>query len=105
VQRLLNGDKKKDWKKLYSTDLSGQQVLDLEGVPPGECKEIWYESPLRKELLKLFPDFDAMREFAKERFLPSAFQRKLLKRIDATEEDYIDGSINFLQVTKRLSHL
>ncbi len=91
-----------DWKKYYAKDVLGEPILVLKDVPLKKAKLIWRQSPLRKEMLSQFPDFEAIRSFAENRLSPSPFRDYLLKNIDKISGDFQAGLIDANQAKERL---
>ncbi len=91
-----------DWKKYYAKDVLGEPILVLKNVPLKKAKLIWSQSPLRKEMLSQFPDFEAIRSFAENRLSPSPFRDYLLKGIDKISGDFQAGLIDADQAKERL---
>ena len=83
-----------DSEKYYETNVIGEQILVLNGLSEDKKREIWNISPLKREMMELFPKFSLMHNFVEERIIDDGdFKKNLLNKIDTTEEAYIGGSI------------
>ncbi len=91
-------------KKHYRKDAIGQTVLAFSGESYREKFDIWKRSPLHAEFMNLFPNFMAMKDFAKDRILDLAFEEKLSKKIDAIETEYFSGKISDMQAKEKLDN-
>ena len=89
--------------RYYSEDAAGDRVLDLNGVPEKEAREVWEKSPVRRELLEEFPRFEAMRDLIHQEIKAGPFRQKLLAVLDEVESDFLSGSIDSDTARKRLS--
>ena len=103
LERIHGKKTKMDDRQYYLEDVNGDYVLSLESVDEKDAKRIWRESPIYVEMIKVFPDFLRMKAFAREYIAPCEFREQLLKKLDEVEASYIGGSINFIQVKKRLA--
>lgn len=92
-------------KEYYATDVLGEPILVLKNVPLEKAKRIWRQSPLRQEMLALFPDFKAIHTFAENRLRPSPFREYLVQNIEKISEDFLAGLIDADQAKERLSSL
>jgi len=102
----VDGGTIKEWeKKYYQTDDIGEQVLDFSNTPIKTAKRVWDDSPLKKEMLSEFPDFESMKEYIKTRLLPSPFQKYLLKKLNDTESSYLSGSIDANEAKSKIIDL
>ncbi len=97
--------KAKEYARYYQKDALGEPVLDFRGVPVSKAKEVWSESPLRKEMLENFPQFELMKEYVTQRVVASPFQKYLLDKLDQVETDYFAGSIDSAEARRRLTEL
>ena len=97
--RLVEAD-----KKHYRQDAIGQTVLVFGGESYREKFDIWKRSPLHLQFMELFPNFMAMKDFAKDRILDSVFQEELAKKIDAIETEYFSGKISDMQAKEKLDN-
>ena len=88
----------------YGVDVVGEQTILLNGLSNSKKRELWNASPLKIEMLNFFPDFSLMREFVEGRMIDdSDFKKKLLEKIDKTEEEYIGGILTGQRAKATLS--
>ncbi len=88
----------------YGVDVIGEKTILLNGLSNSKKKELWNASPLKIEMMNLFPDFSLMREFVEERMVDdSDFKKKLLEKIAKTEEEYIAGILTRQRAKAALS--
>lgn len=85
---------KHQYDQYQSVDSIGQTILDLTQVDLKRQVDAWNASILKDEFLNYFPDFSAMKTFAKERIRGEKFQVKLIKNIDRVEGKYISGEVS-----------
>jgi len=96
---------KHQFEKYYTTDSIGQPILDLTDAPASIQVEAWNKSPLKKEMLSLYPDFSEMKRFVKERVRGEPITQKLLSHIGAIEEKFYAGKIDAEQAKRQLTKL
>jgi len=88
----------------YSENVVGEKTILLNGLQESKKKELWANSSLRTEMMEFFPDFSLMHEFVEERMVDdSSFKKKLLEKIDVTEEQYISGVLSGQRAKATLS--
>ena len=79
--------------KEHTVNMYGETTLVLTDVNEARKKEIWKESFLHQEMLKLFPNFTDMKKLVENRLVDDgAFKKALLEKIADTEDRYIGGS-------------
>lgn len=88
-----------------SVNSIGQDILDLNGVDISTQVSVWNESKLKKEFLKLFPDFTSMKVFAKERIKGESLIAKILEHINNVEKKFFDGTITAEAAKQELGFL
>ena len=86
-------------------DSVGRNVLNLLGADPKTQVAAWNESKVKEEFVSLFPDFDEMKKFAKERINGDALQAKLLKHIKFVEDGFFTGTMTTEQAKQELGTL
>ena len=101
----LEYQEKHKYDQYQSVDSIGQEILELTGADAVIQIAAWKESRLKQEFLELFPDFDDMKKFVKERIRGDALQAKLLKTIDDVEGKYFSGTMNAEQAKRALDFL
>ena len=97
--------KAKEYAKYYKSDVTGELILDFRGASLAKAREVWRESPIRKDILDNFPQFELMKEMIDQRIVDSAFRRYLLKKLDEVESAYFSGSIDSTKAGKILIDL
>ncbi len=111
IQREDDKFKNEEYKQQHkydqylSVDSIGQEILELSGANASTQIAAWQESRLKREFLELFPNFDAMKKFTKERTRGDALQAKLLKTINNVENKYFSGTMNAEQAKIELDLL
>ena len=104
---IISKDERKarEFAKYYKTDVAGERILDFHGATVEKAKEVWKESPIRREILENFPEFEIMREMISQKLAPSQFRDYLMKKFDEVESDYLSGIIDSEKAKKRLTDL
>jgi len=88
----------------YNINVVGDQTILLSGLSESKKRELWNSSNLKNEMMSFFPDFSLMHEFVAERIIDdSNFKKKLLDKIDSTEEEYIGGTLTGQRAKAALS--
>ena len=78
----------------YDINVLGEQTIVLSGLSKSKKREVWNRSTLKTEMMDFFPNFSLMSEFVEERMIDdSDFKKKLLEKIESTEEKYISGVV------------
>jgi hypothetical protein len=76
----------------YNTNVVGDETIVLTGLSESQKRELWNSSNLKREMMDFFPNFSLMSEFLEDRMIDdSSFKKKLLEKIETTEEAYIGG--------------
>jgi len=83
----------------------GQTTIDLSTVPESGQSKAWKESSLHSDFIDLFPDFSAMKDFTNDRVLGDPFQKKLMDKVTAVEDDFFSGKIEREAAIKALDDL
>ena len=96
---------KEQYVQYYKVDDIGQDIIDVTGIPVATQIKAWNESSLKEELLEIFPDFDTMKGFVKNRVRGEALQKKLLDKINEVEDKFFSGTINAEQAKRMLGQL
>jgi len=86
-------------------DSVGRKVLDVAGLSQQKQFEAWKKSGLSKECLELFPDFDEIKRFVKDRVINPDFKEALLAKVMHTEKLFLQGKITSDQARKELESL
>ena len=96
---------KNEFNKYQKRDSIGRSILDLTGVDSSTQLKAWNTSNLKYEFLAVFPDFDEMKKFVKERTRGDALQKKLRKTINTVENGYFSGTMSAEEANRMLSSL
>jgi len=86
-------------------DSVGRDVLNLLGQDLKTQIAVWNASKVKEEFIALFPDFDEMKKFVKERINGDALSAKLLAQIKSVEDQFFAGTITAEQAKHTLSSL
>ena len=97
--------KAREYARYYKKDINGDDVLNFAGVPLSKAKAVWNESTIKNMMLDYFPDFGMMKQIARSQLDESKFKDFLLKSLEKTENDYLDGTINLDQAKRAVQHL
>ncbi len=98
-------EQKHKYDAYQGVDSVGRNVLNLLGTDPKTQVAAWNESKVKEEFVSLFPDFDEMKKFAKERINGDALQAKLLKHIKFVEDGFFTGTMTTEQAKQELGTL
>jgi len=101
----LEYKQKHKYDQYNTVDSIGREILDLTGTDAATQMAAWKESSLKQEFLTIFPDFDEMKKFTKERIRGKILEIKLFKKIDEVEGNYFSGTINAEQAKRELDLL
>ena len=93
------------YNQYYKVDNIGQDIIDVTGAPAGVQIKAWNNSPLKEEFLEIFPDFDTMKGFVKNRVRGDVLREKLLNKISEVEDKFFSGTINAEQAKRMLGKL
>jgi len=106
-EKYQNNDYNKEhiYDKYQAIDSIGQEILDLTGADAKTQLGAWNNSMLKDEFLELFPRFDEMKSFAKDRVRGKILQDKLTITINAVEDKFFSGAIDSEQAKRELSLL
>ena len=86
-------------------DSVGRDVLNLLGADAQTQVAAWNESKVKEEFIVLFPDFEEMKKFAKERINGEPLRTKLSAKVKVMEDQFFSGSITAEQARQQLSVL
>jgi len=98
-------EKEHKYDAYQGVDSVGRSVLNLFDADPKTQVAAWNESRVKEEFVSLFPDFDEMKKFAKERINGDALQTKLLERIKSVEDGFFSGTMTAEQAKQALGTL
>ncbi|HQS72785.1 MAG TPA: hypothetical protein PLH07_07555 [Sulfurovum sp.] len=97
--------KKHQFDHFQAVDSIGRQILDVTGSTPDIQMQAWNSSPLKKELLALFPDFSGMKTYIGERVRGEALKVKLVNAVNEAEGKYFSGTMDAEEVKRTLDTL
>jgi hypothetical protein len=105
--KYKNNDYNQEHKydKYNTVDSIGQGILDLTGADEKTQIDAWNSSFLKQEFVTLFPNFDEMRSFVKDRIRGEILQNKLEKSIKKMEDGFFSGTISAEQAKRELNLL
>jgi len=89
----------------YAKDNVDRAVLEFTGSDINKQIEVWNNTPFKDEFIALFPDFEAMKVFARDRIHGEALSQKLLAEITMAEDKFVSGTITVKQLKDSLSQL
>ena len=98
-------DQQHKYDAYLRTDSLGQPILDVTLADPKTQVEAWNQSELHKEFLELFPDFDTMKAFVKNRVEGDILLKKLNTQINSVEDKFLSGTLDAEQAKKVLEKL
>ena len=88
-----------------TTDSIGQEILDVTLVDQKTQLEAWNHSAIKQEFIELFPDFDTMRTFVKNRVRGDYLIKKLTDQINKVEDAFFSGTMNAEEAKRALKYL
>jgi len=102
-----NSDYKKEHKydQYITTDSIGEEILDVTLADSKMQIEAWNHSDIKQEFIDLFPDFDTMRTFVKNRVRGDVLVKKLTDQIKKVEDAFFSGTMNAEQAKRVLKQL
>ncbi len=105
--RLQNTGYEQEHKfdQYYTEDSMGDKILDVTLADPQTQVAAWNKSPLKEEYLDLFPDFDTMRTFVKNRVRGKELIDKLNRQIQETEDKFFSGALDAEGAKRALKQL
>jgi hypothetical protein len=74
-------------------DSIGRNILNLYSASSAEQIDAWNDSQLKEKYISLFPDFDEMIKFTKERVHGDYLNKKLFDQVKSIEKRFISGKI------------
>jgi hypothetical protein len=93
------------YAQYMKTDSIGQDILDVSFADPATQTKAWNASPLKEEFLEIFPDFDTMKGFVKNRVRGEELVQKLIGRVNTVEDKFFSGTISAEQAKHSLEKL
>jgi len=105
IEVLLNEHKGKTKHKHPHDDDEEDESLDIEGLDRQQQIDIWKHCSLREDFISYFPDYEEMIKFVKERVISKEFQKYLIKKIEAIENDFLMGNIDSDEALRKVKAL
>jgi len=93
------------YNKYYSSDSIGQDIIDATLADNQTQLEAWRHSSLKVDFIELFPNFDEMKIFIKERVRGTYLINRLNSLINNVEEKYLGGSINVESAKRDINNI
>ena len=93
------------YAKYQTEDSIGEKILDVSLADPVTQLKAWQASDIRKEFLDLFPDFDTMHGFVKNRVRGEPLVQKLNKTIKEVEDKFYSGTLTAEEAKRVLANL
>ncbi len=106
-ERLSNSGYEMEHKydQYYTQDSIGQDIIDVTFADPQTQIGAWNHSPLKREFLELFPDFDTMKTFIKNRVRGEYLVQTLTKKVNEIEDQFFSGKIDAEQAKRLLERI
>ena len=93
------------YDQYYTTDSIGQDIIDVTLADPKMQLEAWNQSQLKNEFLELFPDFDTMKAFIKNRVRGEQLIQKLSSKVNEVEDKFFSGTMSAEQAKRALENI
>ncbi len=105
--RLVSETQKEEmrYSNYITTDSIGETILDVTDADEKTQIAAWNKAPIKNEYLDLFPDFDTMALFIKNRVRGDYLVTKLTRQLESVENDFYAGKINAEEAKRRLKRL
>jgi hypothetical protein len=97
--------KEHQFDQYHTVDSIGQDILDVTLADPATQIKAWDASAIKAEYLEIFPDFDTMKGFVKNRVRGEELVNKLLKKTSEVEDKFFSGSMSAEQAKRALNQL
>jgi len=106
-ERLSNSGYEMEHKydQYYTEDSIGQDIVDATLADPKMQIEAWNHSKIKQEFLDLFPDFDTMKKFIKNRVRGEYLVKKLTDQVNTVEDKFFSGAMNAEQAKRTLENI
>ncbi len=98
-------EKEHKYDQYKTKDSIGQDILDVTTADPQTQVEAWNHSTLKEEFLGLYPDFDTMKTFVKNRVRGEQLVKKLTAKINMVEDKFFSGAMDAEQAKRALETL
>ncbi len=93
------------YDEYYTVDSVGDPIIDATYADNKIAMDIWDKSALKNEFLELFPDFDTMRAFIKNRVRGEYLVSTLLGKINKIEDQFFSGKMSAEDAKRALAHM
>ena len=93
------------YAKYQTVDSVGQAVIDVSKASDAMQIEVWNHSVLKDEFIRLFPNFEEMQFFIRDRIVGKGLQDKLLKLVAEVEDGVVSGAMSVKQAKIKLGLL
>ena len=93
------------YDQYYTEDSIGQDIIDATLADSAIQIEIWNNSKIKSEFLELFPDFDTMKVFIKERVRGKPLVEKLLSETSKIEDRFFSGTMSAEDAKRALANI
>jgi len=94
-------NQKHKYDNYYSTDSVGTTIIIINQETKKKQKEIWNNSPIKKEMIELFPMFDDMIILVKDRIVGN-IKEEIITKITKIQDDFISGTISTEEAKRKL---
>ena len=93
------------YNKYYLSDSIGQDIIDATLADNQTQLEAWRHSSLKVDFIELFPNFDEMKIFVKERVRGTYLINSLNNLLNDVEEKYLAGNINMESAKRDINNI
>ena len=93
------------YDQYYTEDSIGQKIIDVTLADPSIQIDIWNKSPIKNEFLELFPDFDTMKTFIKNRVRGKHLVQKLMAKVSDVEDKFFSGTMSAEDAKRALKNI
>ena len=93
------------YDQYYTEDSIGQEIVDTTLADPSIQIDIWNKSPIKSEFLDLFPDFDTMKTFIKNRVRGKYLVQKLTAKVNEVEDKFFSGTMSAEDAKRALKNI
>jgi len=93
------------YDQYYTVDSIGEEIIDVTLADPQTQMEAWNHSRLKSEFLEIFPDFDTMKAFIKNRVRGEQLIMRLINKVNEVEDKFFSGAMNAEQAKRALENI
>ena len=98
-------ERDKGYDRFVRMDDTGESILDVSEAPENVQTEAWNNLSFKDDMAELFPDFDTMRTFVRNKVKGEPLKSKLLKKIKDVEDAFLSGRMPSEDAKEALKHL